>query len=57
MLPQQSCRFRSADDQGVITHGANQVEILPVVNHADVHKLEGVVTLQDVLDAYRVNRT
>ncbi|MFZ0796378.1 MAG: chloride channel protein [Terriglobales bacterium] len=36
--------------------GANQIEILPVVNRADVHKLEGVVTLRDVLDAYGVNR-
>ena len=35
--------------------GANQIEILPVVNRADVHKLEGVVTLRDVLDAYGVN--
>lgn len=32
--------------------GANQIEILPVVNRADVHKLEGMVTLRDVLDAY-----
>src|SRR5450631_841861 len=37
--------------------GANQIEILPVVNRADVHKLEGVVTLRDVLDAYGVKRT
>jgi chloride channel protein, CIC family len=36
--------------------GANQFEILPVVNRADVHKLEGVVTLRDVLDAYGVTR-
>lgn len=36
--------------------GANQLEILPVVNRADVHKLEGVVTLRDVLDAYGVSR-
>jgi CIC family chloride channel protein len=36
--------------------GANQIEILPVVNRADVHKLEGIVTLRDVLDAYGVNR-
>jgi CIC family chloride channel protein len=36
--------------------GANQIEILPVVNRADVHRLEGVVTLRDVLDAYGVNR-
>jgi chloride channel protein, CIC family len=36
--------------------GANQIEILPVVNRADVHKLEGVVALRDVLDAYGVGR-
>ncbi|MGA7558265.1 MAG: chloride channel protein [Terriglobales bacterium] len=36
--------------------GANQVEILPVVNRGNVHKLEGIVTLQDVLNAYGVNR-
>jgi CIC family chloride channel protein len=36
--------------------GANQLEILPVVSRADVHKLEGIVTLKDVLDAYGVSR-
>ena len=36
--------------------GANQIEILPVVNRADMHKLEGVVTLRDVLHAYGVSR-
>jgi CIC family chloride channel protein len=36
--------------------GENQIEILPVVNRANVHKLEGIVTLHDVLDAYGVNR-
>ena len=36
--------------------GSNQLEMLPVVNRADVHKLEGVVTLRDVLDAYGVSR-
>jgi CIC family chloride channel protein len=35
--------------------GANQLEILPVVSRADVHKLEGIVTLRDVLDAYGVH--
>jgi CBS domain-containing protein len=30
--------------------------MLPVVNRANVHKLEGVVTLRDVLDAYGVSR-
>jgi len=34
--------------------GANQIEILPVVNRADVHKLEGIVTLRDILAAYGV---
>jgi len=36
--------------------GANRIEILPVVNRGDVHKLEGIVTLRDVLDAYGVSR-
>ena len=30
------------------------LDVLPVVNRADIHKLEGVVTLRDVLDAYGV---
>jgi chloride channel protein, CIC family len=34
--------------------GANQIEILPVVSRADIHKLEGIVTLRDVLEAYGV---
>jgi CIC family chloride channel protein len=34
--------------------GANQIEILPVVGRADAHRLEGIVTLRDVLDAYGV---
>jgi CIC family chloride channel protein len=37
--------------------GANQIEILPVVNRADIHKLEGVVTLRDVLGSYGVGPT
>jgi len=36
--------------------GASQIELLPVVNRADVQKLEGIVTLRDVLDAYGVSR-
>jgi chloride channel protein, CIC family len=36
--------------------GANQLEILPMVSRADVHKLEGVVTLRDVLDSYGASR-
>jgi chloride channel protein, CIC family len=36
--------------------GTNQIEMLPVVSRADVHKLEGVVTLHDVLDSYGVTR-
>jgi CIC family chloride channel protein len=35
--------------------GASQLEILPVVSRADVHKLEGIVTLRDVLDSYGVS--
>jgi chloride channel protein, CIC family len=37
--------------------GTNRIEILPVVSRANVHKLEGIVTLQDVLDAYGVPHT
>jgi len=36
--------------------GTNKIDLLPVVNRADVHKLEGVVTLRDVLNAYGVSR-
>ena len=36
--------------------GATQIDILPVVNRADIHKLEGIVTLRDVLNAYGVSR-
>jgi CIC family chloride channel protein len=35
--------------------GENQIEILPVVSRADVHKLEGVVSLRDVLHSYGVS--
>jgi CIC family chloride channel protein len=35
--------------------GTNQIELLPVVSRADVHKLEGVVTLRDVLASYGVS--
>jgi len=34
--------------------GAHQLEMLPVVNRANVHQLEGVITLRDVLKAYGV---
>src|SRR5580704_2977006 len=32
--------------------GATHLDVLPVVSRADVHKLEGVVTLQEVLNFY-----
>ncbi len=32
--------------------GASKLDALPVVNRADVHKLEGIVALQDVLNLY-----
>jgi CBS domain-containing protein len=35
--------------------GANRIDLLPVVSRANVHKLEGIVTLYDVLDAYGVS--
>ena len=34
--------------------GANQIEILPVVSRADIHKLEGIVSLRDVLYSYGI---
>jgi chloride channel protein, CIC family len=34
--------------------GANHLDLLPVVNRANVHRLEGVVTLPDVLALYGV---
>jgi CBS domain-containing protein len=30
------------------------VDILPVIHRAEIHKLEGVVTLRDLLDSYGV---
>ena len=35
--------------------GASRLDVLPVVSRADVHKLEGIVTLQDVLKFYGVS--
>ena len=35
--------------------GAYQVNALPVVNRANIHKLEGIVTLKDVLALYGVD--
>src|SRR6267142_737858 len=34
--------------------GASHLDLLPVVNRADIHQLEGIVTLQDVLNSYGV---
>jgi CIC family chloride channel protein len=34
--------------------GAEQLDLLPVVSRANVHKLEGIVTVSDVLAVYRV---
>jgi chloride channel protein, CIC family len=36
--------------------GENQIEMLPVVSRADVHKLEGIVSLGDILDSYGVGQ-
>jgi CIC family chloride channel protein len=36
--------------------GANQIDMLPVVSRADVRKLEGIVTLRDVLESYGVSQ-
>ena len=35
--------------------GAAQVDLLPVVSRADLHHLEGVITLQDVLALYGIS--
>jgi CBS domain-containing protein len=32
--------------------GTTHLDVLPVVSRADIHKLEGVVTLQEVLNFY-----
>ncbi len=34
--------------------GTAQLELLPVVNRANIHKLEGVITLSDILESYGV---
>src|SRR5262249_26131131 len=34
--------------------GAAQLDVLPVVSRADLHQLEGVITLRDALDSYGV---
>lgn len=44
-------------DQALQRMGAHHIDVLPVVNRANVHKLEGIVTLKDVLDAYGVEAT
>jgi CIC family chloride channel protein len=33
---------------------AERLDLLPVVNRADIHQLEGIVTMRDVLDSYGV---
>ena len=37
--------------------GSSRLDALPVVSRADVHKLEGIVTLQDVLNLYGFGET
>ncbi len=41
-------------DLALARMGTYQLELLPVVGRANVHMLQGVVTLRDVLDAYGV---
>jgi len=36
--------------------GTSQLDVLPVVNRANVHQLEGIVTLQDILTLYGVTQ-
>jgi CBS domain-containing protein len=40
---------------GMINLSENQLEILPVVSRTGVRKLEGIVTLWDVLNSYGVS--
>jgi CIC family chloride channel protein len=35
--------------------GENKLDVLPVVNRGDIHKLEGIVELRDVLVAYGIS--
>jgi len=35
--------------------GANHLDILPVVNRANIHQLEGTVTLRDILNSYGID--
>jgi chloride channel protein, CIC family len=37
--------------------GKAEIDLLPVVNRANIHKLEGVITLRDVLDSYGVGKS
>jgi CIC family chloride channel protein len=41
-------------DQALERMGAARLDVLPVVSRVDIHKLEGVITLGDVLAAYGV---
>jgi len=34
--------------------GVTRLDVLPVVSRANVHKLEGIITLRDVLESYGV---
>jgi CIC family chloride channel protein len=34
---------------------AARLDLIPVVNRADIHRLEGIVTLRDALDSYGVD--
>ncbi|MBO0911880.1 MAG: chloride channel protein [Acidobacteria bacterium] len=41
-------------DEALDRMGANHIDILPVVSRANVHKLEGTVSLGDVLNSYGI---
>jgi CBS domain-containing protein len=43
-------------EQALERMGAHDVDVLPVVNRANIHQLEGVVTLEDVLRIYGISR-
>src|SRR5579863_3706474 len=43
-------------EQALNRMGTAGLDILPVVSRADVHKLEGVIAIRDVLDSYGVSK-
>jgi CPA1 family monovalent cation:H+ antiporter len=55
-IPWNQLRRNSPVILVLATLGVVLLDVLPVVNRADIHKLEGVITLSAVLDAYGIDR-